>query len=80
MYKKKLSELENNVKIQISNRSKILIENEKEKARWTFEKEHLISEKNEFMEQVSRLERKKDYLLRENEKLKNELKKSKKLA
>lgn len=32
------------------------------------------------MEQVSRLERKKDYLLRENEKLKNELKKSKKLA
>lgn len=32
------------------------------------------------MESVSRLERKKDYLLRENEKLKNELKKSKKLT
>jgi hypothetical protein len=38
------------------------------------EKDHLLQKKNEATENVERLEKKKETLLRENEKLKNDIK------
>ena len=75
----KLKKIEQMAKEKEESRSRLLFEHEKDKTKWTIEKQHIISQKNDFMEQVSYLERKKDNLLRENEGLKNENRKNKKL-
>ena len=49
-----------------------MFEFEKERAKWGLERDHLINQKQEVVEQVDRLERRKETLLRENEKLKND--------
>ena len=78
-YKSKLSDVEEKMQEVEKKKSILLFEHEKDKAKWTIEKEHLISQKNDLLEQVSKLEKKKELLLRENEKLKNENRTSKKL-
>ena len=55
-------------------RSNLVFEIEKERARWGLEKDHLINSKNELQETLDRVEKKKENLLRENEKLRNESK------
>ena len=61
------------------NKSKLLFEFEKEKTKFNIEKQNLISQKDDFIEQISYLQKKKDNLLRENENLKNQNRKNKKL-
>jgi len=70
-YEVKLRELENRKNMQV-------FEHEKEKAKWQLEKDHLLSHNNELQEALNTIEKKKDSLLRENEKLKSETKASKK--
>lgn len=79
-WKKKLDEAEKKLKESESRKSNLLFEYEKERAKWITEKDHLMSQKSEFLEAVDRLEKKKDQLLRENEKLKNENRTNRKLA
>jgi hypothetical protein len=50
----------------------MIFEHEKERAKWNLEKDHLVQQKNELADSLSRLEKKKEGLVRENEKLKNE--------
>jgi len=70
-YEVKLRELENKKNMQV-------FEHEKEKAKWQLDKDHLVNHNNELQEAINALEKKKDTLLRENEKLKSETKASKK--
>jgi hypothetical protein len=51
----------------------MMFEVEKERAKWALEKDHLMSQKNEATENSERLEKRKEALTRENERLKNEL-------
>ena len=50
----------------------MLLELEKEKAKWNIEKDNLISKCQELNDKMTTLEKKNENLLRENEKLKNE--------
>jgi hypothetical protein len=47
---------------------------EKEKARWQMENDNILSQKRELEDIISNLERRKDLLFKENERLKQELK------
>ena len=78
-YKAKVNQIEEKMQEVERKKSMVLFEQEKEKAKWTIEKEHLISQKNDLLEQLAKAEKKKEALLRENEKLKNENRNSKKL-
>lgn len=78
-YKTKINDLDDRIQEVEKKKSMVLFEHEKEKAKWTIEKEHLISQKNDLLEQVGKVEKKKEALLRENEKLKNENRTSKKM-
>ena len=78
-YKAKLTALEDKGKEIENNKSVLLLEHEKEKTKWRFEKESLVEKNSEYNLKMERLERKKENLLRENEKLKNENRKNKKL-
>lgn len=53
-------------------RGSLIFEHEKERAKWEIERDHLLSQKNDLFETVNRLERKKELMLRENEKLRND--------
>jgi hypothetical protein len=79
-WKKKLHDAEMKAKESESRKSNLLFEHEKERAKWIIEKDHLMSQRTEFLEAVDRLEKKKEQLLRENEKLKNENRTNRKLA
>jgi hypothetical protein len=50
----------------------LLLELEKEKAKWNIEKDNLITKNQELNDRISTNEKKIESLLRENEKLKNE--------
>lgn len=54
----------------------MIFEHEKERAKWNLEKDHLINSKSEVIENLNKTEKKKDNLLRENEKLKNDARQS----
>jgi hypothetical protein len=56
-----------------------MFDHEKERAKWNIEKDHLMAQKNDYLETIDKLEKKKDLFLRENEKLKTENRKNKKL-
>ena len=50
----------------------MFLELEKERAKWQIERDHLLTAKNEALEMVEKLEKRKEFLLRENEKLRND--------
>ncbi|CAD8065990.1 unnamed protein product [Paramecium primaurelia] len=70
--KAKLVELETKYKDVESKRSTLIFEFEKERAKWNLDRDHLNNIKNELSDQLEKLGDKKEQLLRENEKLKNE--------
>ena len=56
----------------------MMFEYEKDRAKWQLEKDNLVSQKSEMQETVERIQHRKDQLLRENEKLRNENKSNRK--
>ena len=78
-WKSKCAELEIKVREVESRRTAVIFDHEKERTRWNLEKEHLINQKNDILENVDKLEKKRETLLRENERLKNENKKNRRL-
>lgn len=76
--KQKIQEIENKYKESEGKRSALLFEHEKERAKWSLEKDHILNQRNDLQETIEKLEKKKETLLRENEKLRNENKISKK--
>ena len=71
-YKGKLADAEAKTKEAEGKRNSLIFEFEKERAKWALEKDHLHNQKTEAQELSERLEKRKEALLRENEKLKNE--------
>lgn len=69
-FKNKLQETEQKIKELEHNKSQLFLEHEKERAKWALERDHLISQKNEAQDIVDSLEKRKDTLMKENEKLK----------
>ncbi len=78
-WKVKVGRVESKLKLAEQRKSALLFEIEREKAKWNIEKEHLIQQKNELLEKIDHIERSKEKLLRDNERLKNQNKKNKKL-
>lgn len=72
--KKKLNDLEDKIRELENNKSNLLFEHEKERAKWNIERDHLFNEKGDLQDAINKLERKKELLLRENEKFKNDAK------
>lgn len=58
--------------------TELLLSFEKERAKWEHEKSYLISQKEDAAENAERLEKKVEKLLIDNEKLKNDMRNSKK--
>jgi len=72
LLKLKISETENKVREIESKRGALMLEYEKDKAKWSIEKDNLISKSLELQENLERIEKKNETLLRENEKLKSD--------
>lgn len=72
--KKKMNDLEDKIRELENNKSNLLFEHEKERAKWNIERDHLFNEKGDLQDAINKLERKKELLLRENEKFKNDAK------
>jgi len=72
--KSKMVDLEQKFRESEGKRSTLVLEHEKQKAKWNLEMDHLKNQKSDLQEIISKLEKKKEQLLRENEKLKNETK------
>lgn len=77
-WKGKMGELEERVREQEKKHSQLIFFHEKERAKWNLEKDHLSQQKFDLQDQVQRLEKKKELLLRENEKIKNQSKSQRK--
>lgn len=58
--------------------TELLLNFEKERAKWEHEKSYLINQKEDAVEAQQRLEKKVEMLLRENEKYKNDLRQNRK--
>ena len=71
-YKKKIMDIEKNLREAEGKRGALLLELEKEKAKWNIEKDNFITKNQELNDRISTIEKKNENLLRENEKLKNE--------
>ena len=71
-YKKGISELEKNLREAEGKKGSLLLELEKEKAKWNIEKDNLLTRCSEINDKLTRVEKKNEGLLRENEKLRNE--------
>ena len=71
-YKAKLQEIESKFTEADSRRGVMMMEFEKERAKWSLERDHLIMQKNEGQEVIARLEKRKENLMLENDKLKSE--------
>jgi len=72
--KSKISDVEQKFRDSESKRSVLVLEHEKQKAKWNLEKDHLMNQKTDLQENIMKLEKKREALLRENEKLKSETK------
>lgn len=72
LYKFKANEIDEKIKEIDSRKKTISLEFEIERAKWSIEKENLISKVIEQAESIERLEKKNETLLRENEKLKTD--------
>ena len=71
-YKKRISEIEKNLRDAEGKKGTLLLELEKEKAKWNIEKDNLTTKYSELNDKLLRDEKKIESLLRENEKLRNE--------
>ena len=71
-YKKRIAEVEKNLREAEGKRGALLLELEKEKAKWNIEKDNLLTKYSELNDKLTSIEKKNENLLRENEKLKNE--------
>ena len=67
-----ISNLEKRTKEAENYRGQLFLEHEKERAKWALERDHLISQKNDAQDMIERLEKRKEALLRENEKYRTE--------
>jgi len=72
LYKIKSSDIDEKMKEIESKKKTLSLEIEIERAKWSIEKENLLSKVAEQMENVERIEKKNETLLRENEKLKSD--------
>lgn len=72
LYKLKASDIDDKIKEIDSRKKTLTLEFEIERAKWSIEKENLISRVAEQAESIERLEKKNETLLRENEKLKTD--------
>lgn len=70
--KSKLIEYEKRAKDAEHMRSQQFLDNEKERAKWNSERDYLISKQHEDQDMIDRLEKRKEALLRENEKLRSD--------
>ena len=70
--KKRIADLEKNLRETEVKKGALLLELEKEKAKWNIEKDNLVTKYSELNDKLLRLEKKNENLLRENEKLRNE--------
>ena len=68
----RIAELEKNLREAEGKKGSLLLELEKEKAKWNIEKDNLVSKYSELNDKLTRVEKKNEGLLRENEKLRNE--------
>ncbi len=71
-YKGKVQEVETKYKEAEGKRSALVFEYERERAKWAIEKDHLLTQKGEAQLAIEKLERKKESLMLENEKLKSQ--------
>lgn len=74
--KAKFQDLEKRYKEAEQQRAQMYLELEKERSKWQIERDHLLAAKNEAVEMIEKLEKRKENILRENEKLKSERNKS----
>ena len=68
-YRPRLMDLERRAKDAEHQRGQMYLEHEKERAKWALERDHLVAQRNEAQDAVERLEKRKEALLREIEKL-----------
>ena len=78
-YRQRMNEWEQKVKESEMKRSQLIFEQEKERARWNVDKDHLLAQKNEVQDQLEKSERKKEFLMRDNERLKNDQRNNKRM-
>ena len=67
-------EAEKKAKESDARRTQMIFDIEKEKARWQMENDSILVQKRELEEIISNLERRKENLFKDNERLKHELK------
>lgn len=66
----RIAEAEKKVKESDQKRTQMLFDLEKEKARWQMENDNILGQKRELEDIIANLERRKDLLFKENERLK----------
>ena len=77
-YKMKLRETEGKGTRVEAKQTELILGFEKERAKWEHEKSYLLSQKEDAVENAQRFEKKVEQLLKENEKLKMDVKNSRK--
>lgn len=77
-YKQKHRDLEGKGTSVQAKQTELLLNFEKERAKWEHEKSYIMNQKEDATENSQRLEKKVEQLLRENEKLKNDLRNNRK--
>lgn len=78
--KEKAAEIEKRLKESEAKRNNLIFEHEKDRAKWNLERDHLLTQKSESNDLIAKLERKIESLTRDQEKLKNENRASKRYA
>lgn len=75
-YKQKLRDMEGKGTNVQARQTELLLNFEKERAKWDHEKSFLVNQKDDAIDNADRLQKKVEILLRDNEKLKNDLRNS----
>ncbi|CAG9316966.1 unnamed protein product [Blepharisma stoltei] len=70
--KTKLADYEKRAKEAEHQKGQLFLDLEKERAKWNMEKDHLLAQKNEAMDSLERSEKRRESLVRDNEKLRAE--------
>ena len=78
-FKTRINDLERKCRESEQRKNTQMFDFEKEKAKWQIQKDHLENQKSDAQDNVKRLERKKEMLVRENEKMKNDSRSMKKM-
>ena len=73
-WKNHLFELECNFKKSENEKNLLVFEHEKQKTKWMIEKDNMIFQKQEQSEILDKIQRQKDHLTKENERLKGNIK------